>query len=114
MDVVFPVMPFADTGRPSMGVSLLSAEARAAGYSTSVKYLNLALAEQMGLELYQKVATSFPPNMLVGEWFFADCCSGATYPARRNIWRTYSRRVSVAPEIVPKILALRKRRSELS
>jgi hypothetical protein len=36
MDVVFPVMPFADAGRPSMGVSLLSAEARAAGYSTSV------------------------------------------------------------------------------
>src|SRR3954454_9654687 len=81
MDVVFPVMPFADAGRPSMGVSLLSAEARQAGYSTSIKYLNLHLAERMGLEFYQMLATSFLPNMLVGEWFFADILFGNEIPS---------------------------------
>ena len=112
MDVVFPVMPFADAGRPSMGVSLLSAEARAAGYSTSVKYLNLALAEQMGLDLYQMLATSFPPNMLVGEWFFADLLFGRDIPSEAEYLEDIFSKVSVAPDIVPKILALRKRRSE--
>jgi ribosomal peptide maturation radical SAM protein 1 len=80
MDVVFPVMPFADVGRPSMGVSLLAAEAQKAGYSTKVMYFNLGLAGTMGLEPYQRVATSYPPNLLIGEWFFADDIFGADIP----------------------------------
>lgn len=80
MDVVFPVMPFADAGRPSMGVSLLAAEAQAAGYSAKVMYFNLALAGDMGLEPYQRIATAFAPNTLVGEWFFADDLFGAEIP----------------------------------
>lgn len=80
MDVVFPVMPFADAGRPSMGVSLLAAEAQAAGYSAKVMYFNLRLAGDMGLESYQRIATTFPPNLLIGEWFFADDLFGAEIP----------------------------------
>lgn len=72
MDVIFPVMPFADAGRPSMGVSLLAAEVEAAGYSAEILYFNLDLASEMGLATYQRVASSFLPNMLLGEWIFAD------------------------------------------
>src|SRR3954465_4975371 len=80
VDVLCPVMPFADAGRPSMGVSLLAAEAQAAGYSAKVMYFNLDLAGDMGLEPYQRIATTFPPNLLIGEWFFADDLFGADIP----------------------------------
>lgn len=80
MDVIFPVMPFADAGRPSMGVSLLAAEAQAAGWSAKVMYFNLTLAGDMGLEPYQRIATAFAPNLLVGEWFFADDLFGEEIP----------------------------------
>ena len=63
-----------------MGVSLLAAEAQAAGYSAKVMYFNLSLAGDMGLEPYQRIATTFPPNLLIGEWFFADDLFGADIP----------------------------------
>ena len=72
MDVVFVVMPFADVGRPAIGVSLLKAAALSAGFSATVQYCNLSLAELMGQRVYQQVSSSFPPEILVGEWFFAD------------------------------------------
>src|SRR5947209_15888460 len=80
MDVVFAVMPFADVGRPALGVSLLSAQARAAGFSTSIEYCNITLAEVIGLELYQRIASSLPPDLLLGEWFFADDVFGGEIP----------------------------------
>src|ERR1700730_3860832 len=72
MDVVFVVMPFADIGRPAIGVSLLKAAAVSAGFSATIEYSNLSLAERMGQPVYQQVSSSFPPEILVGEWFFAD------------------------------------------
>jgi ribosomal peptide maturation radical SAM protein 1 len=80
MDVTFVVMPFADVGRPALGVSLLAAEARAAGFSAAVEYCNIALAEVIGPELYQRVASSLPPDLLLGEWFFADDVFGDAIP----------------------------------
>lgn len=80
MDVLLAVMPFADAGRPAMGVSLLAAEAKAAGFSARVDYFNIDLAETIGLATYQCIASSFPPNLLVGEWFFADDIFGDEIP----------------------------------
>ena len=112
MDVVFAVMPFADIGRPSMGVGLLSAEARAAGYSTSVEYFNIRLAERMGLELYQKVATSFPPDMLIGEWFFADDVFGDEIPSSAEfLERIFAPIFGADNELVPQMLEARKQRA---
>lgn len=79
-DVVFPVMPFADAGRPAMGVSLLKAEAREAGFTATIEYFNLALAEIIGHEIYQQISNTLPPELLVGEWFFADDVFGAAIP----------------------------------
>jgi ribosomal peptide maturation radical SAM protein 1 len=72
MDMVFVVMPFADVGRPAIGVSLLKAAAISAGFSATIRYCNLSLAKLMGQHVYQQVSSSFPPEILVGEWFFAD------------------------------------------
>ncbi len=81
MDVVFPIMPFADVGRPSMGVSLLIPEVRRAGHSAEAIYFNLDLAGMMGMGVYQRIASEFPPNMLLGEWVFAEDLFGDDIPA---------------------------------
>src|SRR5947207_1083594 len=80
MDVVFAVMPFADVGRPAIGVSLLKAAATRAGYSAAIIYGNVQLADVMGLDLHQQVSSSFAPDILVGEWFFSDDVFGNDVP----------------------------------
>ncbi|HZR00098.1 MAG TPA: RiPP maturation radical SAM C-methyltransferase [Chloroflexota bacterium] len=80
MDVVFAVLPFADVGRPAIGVSLLKAEVEQLGFSASIQYLNFDLAESIGHELYQQLSDSLPSASLVGEWFFADVVFGDQLP----------------------------------
>lgn len=84
MDIVFAVMPFADIGRPAIGVSLLKAAAEQAGFSASIQYCCIQLADQMGAQLYQQVSSSFAPDLLVGEWFFADDLFGEDIPCEEE------------------------------
>jgi ribosomal peptide maturation radical SAM protein 1 len=72
MDVLFVVMPFADASRPALGVSLLKREIAAHGFSSRIEYFNLELAALIGPELYAQIANRFPPETLIGDWFFAD------------------------------------------
>jgi ribosomal peptide maturation radical SAM protein 1 len=81
MDVVFAVLPFADVNRPSIGVSLLQSAARQAGFSSTIEYFNLDFAETLGLEAYARLAFLLPPDLMAGEWFFADLAFGAAVPA---------------------------------
>jgi ribosomal peptide maturation radical SAM protein 1 len=112
MDVVLVVMPFADVGRPAMGVGLLAAEARRAGYRTTVEYFGIDLAERIGLALYQKIASSFPPEMLVGEWFFADDVFGADVPhPGEYIDKVFARAMGADSEFLPQLVAARHVRS---
>jgi ribosomal peptide maturation radical SAM protein 1 len=91
-DVVFVVMPFADIGRPAIGVSLLKAAVQKAGYSATIRYCNIEWADIIGLELYQKVSNGFPPELLVGEWCFADDVFGQDVaPAEDYIMQVLSR-----------------------
>jgi len=71
VDIVFVVMPFADLGRPAIGVSLLKSAAVQSGYSALVEYCNIQLADELGAELYQQISSSVPPDLVLGEWFFA-------------------------------------------
>ena len=71
LDIVFVVMPFADLGRPAIGVSLLKSAAMRAGYSALIEYCNIQLAAELGAELYQQISSSLPPDLVLGEWFFA-------------------------------------------
>jgi ribosomal peptide maturation radical SAM protein 1 len=80
MDVVFVVMPFADISRPAMGVSLLVAETKAAGYSAKITYTNIDFAQTIGSSLYQTIASAYPPELLLGEWVFADAVFGDEIP----------------------------------
>jgi ribosomal peptide maturation radical SAM protein 1 len=80
MDVLLAVMPFADIGRPSIGVALLSAEAKRCGLSAAVEYFNITLAEEIGDEIYETIANGFPPESLLGEWFFSDILFGDQIP----------------------------------
>jgi ribosomal peptide maturation radical SAM protein 1 len=76
MNVAFAVMPFADIGRPALGVSLLKQAVLDAGHSARVHYASLRLAQRMGAAVYQKISSAFPPELLLGEWFFADAVFG--------------------------------------
>jgi ribosomal peptide maturation radical SAM protein 1 len=73
-------MPFADVGRPAIGVSLLKSAALQAGYTAGIEYCNLPLADEMGVELYQQVSSSYPPDLVIGEWFFAKDLFGDEIP----------------------------------
>jgi ribosomal peptide maturation radical SAM protein 1 len=81
MDVIFVVMPFADIGRPAIGVSLLKAAARNAGYTAAVEYCNVAFVDVVGAELYGTISGALAPDLLVGEWVFADAVFGRDIPS---------------------------------
>ena len=91
MDVVLVVMPFADVQRPSLGVSLLKAAAERAGFSVAIEYFNLRLAELIGPALYSQIANDFPPDLLVGEWIFADDLFGVAPASRGGLCRATAR-----------------------
>lgn len=73
-------MPFADLGRPAIGVSLLKSAAVRAGYTARIEYCNIQLAGELGAELYQQISSSFPPDLVLGEWFFAHDLFGNDIP----------------------------------
>jgi len=83
VDVLFAVLPFADLGRPAIGVSLLQAELAELGVTAAVRYLNFDLAEAVGFEPYRRIA-GFPPDSLVGEWFFADLLFPEDLPSEED------------------------------
>ena len=80
MDIVFVVMAFADLGRPAIGVSLLKAAALQAGYTARIEYCNIRLADEIGGDLYQQISSSVPPDLVLGEWFFAHDLFGDEIP----------------------------------
>jgi ribosomal peptide maturation radical SAM protein 1 len=99
MDIVFAVMPFADLGRPAIGVSLLAAATRRIGYTAAIEYFNLKLAELIGAELFQKISGSYAPDLLIGEWFFADDLFKDEIPH----WSDYLERI-LSPTVSPEVL----------
>ena len=80
MDVIFAVVPFADVNRPTIGVSLLKSEIGLLGFSSQIEYFNIRLAELIGKSLYKDLADGFSPDLLLGEWFFADAVFGDAIP----------------------------------
>ena len=110
MDVVFAVMPFADLRRPSIGVSLLKAGAVREGYSARVEYCCFPLAGLMGHDNYQLISNSFPPDILLGEWFFADDLFGDQIPAEDE----YLEKILASFDPLQTINAIRKARRSRS
>jgi ribosomal peptide maturation radical SAM protein 1 len=71
------VPPFAGVDRPSLGLHLLQANARQAGFEIAVFYANLWLAQAIGPELYKAISYA-PTFWLLGERFFAKAAYGKT------------------------------------
>src|SRR5204863_4297583 len=80
LNAVFAVMPFADPSMPTLGVSLLKAACTRDGVPSRIRYFNIDFVDRIGVDLYRRIANSFPPESLVGEWFFADLVFGDTIP----------------------------------
>jgi ribosomal peptide maturation radical SAM protein 1 len=108
MDVVFAVMPFADPSMPTLGVSLLKAAIAREGFAAAIRYFNIDLVDRIGVELYRRIANSFPPESLVGEWFFADVVFADQIPHDDDYVSRILRRYPGADEIIPSLRAARR------
>ena len=106
-------MPFADLGRPAIGVSLLKSAALQAGYTARIEYCNIQLAGELGAELYQQISSSFPPDLVLGEWFFAHDLFGTDIPEpeqyvagplARNASQEFAEKVVQGRKVVTKYL----------
>ena len=111
-DVLFAVLPFADPGMPTMGVSLLKACIRQQGFSSKIRYFNIDLADRVGLDIYRRVANSFPPESLVGEWFFSDLVFGDQLPHEQDYLARILSRYPEGERLTPAILKARQVRRE--
>ena len=78
-DVLVVVPPFHDLNRPSLGVHILQACARAAGIRVSVLYANLGFASLVGEGTYAAIGDS--TSSLFGERLFASAAYGAGGPS---------------------------------
>lgn len=74
-EVVLVQMPYVALQRPSIALSLLKAAAQLEGLTCQVVYPNLWWAEEIGLGLYEAVASTQNDDLL-GDWIFA----GAAFP----------------------------------
>lgn len=111
MDVVFAVLPFADVDRPAIGVSLLKAEIEQLGFSASIRYLNIRLAEIIGNQLYLKISETLASESLVGEWFFADLLFKNQLPHEQEYVSKVLNRFA-PPDMIGEILQARRSRQE--
>lgn len=69
-DICLINMPFDCLTAPSIGLSLLKAEAQRAGMSAVVEYGNIYLASYIGFECYKKMQSGASTMMLVPEMLF--------------------------------------------
>jgi ribosomal peptide maturation radical SAM protein 1 len=121
MDIVFAVLPFTDVEHPAIGVSLLQAQLKIAGFSSEIRYFNLDLAERIGPELYNWLAlcgdqpllgTSAPAASLIGEWFFADVLFGSDIPEEDEYITKFLPPETAVQTLIPQILQARRGREE--
>ena len=121
MDVLFPVLPFADVERPAIGVSLLQAQLKRIGVSSAIRYFTIDLAEWIGLDLYNwltqcreqpAMGTTAPAGTLIGEWFFADLVFPGEIPPEDEYIAKFLAPEPASQEIIAEILKSRRVRHE--
>ncbi|MGE5786196.1 MAG: RiPP maturation radical SAM C-methyltransferase, partial [Myxococcales bacterium] len=71
-------MPFGTTTRPAIGISLLKAELEREGVPCDLHYLNLALANRVGIERYERICNV--NDTLLAEYVFAKGLFGERIP----------------------------------
>ena len=102
--------PFGACRSPALGISLLKSGLAREGIPCDVHYLNLMLADQIGMEHYELIADALRPPTLLGEWLFAptlfgeDAGADAEY-VERILWGEY--RGTFSPVVVAELLKIR-------
>lgn len=79
-DVLFPVLPFALVSQPALGISILKAAARKAGFAAAVRYFAFDFAERVGFQSYEHLAADWGRVPLTGDWVFAESLYGNRLP----------------------------------
>ena len=78
-DVLIIVPPFAGIDRPALGVHLLQAEAKRAGFDVTILYANLLFAQYIGTSAYNVICDAWAAN-LIGESCFRSAAFGYLPP----------------------------------
>ena len=78
-DVLIIVPPFAGIDRPALGVHLLQAEAKRAGFDVTILYANLLFAQYIGTSAYNVICYASAAN-LIGESCFRSAAFGYLPP----------------------------------
>lgn len=76
IDVLLCSPPVMSVVRPSIGLGLLHAALAKRGRSVETLHLNLAFADEIGLDLNEQIAEHAPAHLLVGDWIFARGVAG--------------------------------------
>jgi ribosomal peptide maturation radical SAM protein 1 len=112
MDVLFAVLPFGNVRLPALGVSVLKAAIARRGFPSRIEYLNIHLAEMIGLPLYMKLANQAAALHLIGEWFFADAVFGDEIPDEAAyVSKMLSRSLRPGDGLIREILDARQKRA---
>ena len=64
-------MPFVSLARPALGISLLKSRIQDEGEDCAVGYVNLFMADKIGVPAYEMLDTRLSPALFVGDWLFA-------------------------------------------
>lgn len=76
IDVLLCSPPVMSVVRPSIGLGLLHAAVAARGRTVETLHLNLAFADEIGLDLNEQLADHTPAHLLIGDWIFAGAAGG--------------------------------------
>ena len=101
-------MPFATFAAPSLGISLLQAGLRRAGFSCDIHYLNLPFAARVGCMSYLKLGID-SSTAFAGEWLFAEEVFGTNRQRDRTyIEKVLKRRYHFPPSKLRRVMEVRR------
>src|SRR5512139_1801439 len=86
--------PFGACNWPALGISLLKSLLARQDIPCDIHYVNLLLADELGMQLCDRIAIQLPSVDLLGEWLFAPALFGEDSQADRDylqqvLWGEY-------------------------
>src|SRR5579885_2331629 len=96
--VLLVSMPFATTGSPSLGLSLLKAALVRDGLPCDVRYLNFDFAKRIEAWRYERIC-NFIPDLLLGDWIFAASLFGERIPPAERYFPEVLHRLAVRAQV---------------
>lgn len=86
--VLLVLMPFLPLERPALGVGLLKRQLEVEGLPCRARYLSFPFADDIGFDLYQRIAQWTPTHDLAGEWVFTRALHESAAPLAED-FRNY-------------------------